>query len=82
MQLARQGLGAVVRPGEALRSVDAEADLSVRLIELDTRLPSVLEVDGRGPHPQSARAVGWSESAVRRRMVPVVCIPGSAPVVA
>ncbi|WP_040778820.1 Lrp/AsnC family transcriptional regulator [Nocardia pneumoniae] len=38
------------------------------LTELDERLLPVLATDGRAAYPQLARAVGWSESAVRRRV--------------
>ncbi|MDQ0798257.1 Lrp/AsnC family transcriptional regulator [Streptomyces sp. B1I3] len=40
----------------------------VDLTDLDHRLLPVLAADGRAPYPHLARQVGWSESAVRRRM--------------
>lgn len=40
----------------------------VALTDLDRRLLPVLAADGRAAYPQLARAVGWSESAVRRRL--------------
>lgn len=38
------------------------------LTELDDRLLPALAADGRAAYPQLARTVGWSESAVRRRV--------------
>lgn len=40
----------------------------VALTELDRRLLPALAVDGRAAHPRLARMLGWSESAVRRRL--------------
>ncbi|WP_078870935.1 Lrp/AsnC family transcriptional regulator [Streptomyces caatingaensis] len=40
----------------------------VALTDLDRRLLPALAADGRAAYPQLARAVGWSESAVRRRL--------------
>lgn len=38
------------------------------LTDLDRRLLPVLAADGRAGYPELARQVGWSESAVRRRL--------------
>ncbi|AFU03143.1 Lrp/AsnC family transcriptional regulator [Nocardia brasiliensis] len=51
----------------ALRGPAAESTPPI-MTELDRRLVPVLAVDGRAPYPSLARAVGWSESAVRRRL--------------
>ncbi|WP_372411040.1 Lrp/AsnC family transcriptional regulator [Streptomyces luteireticuli] len=40
----------------------------VALTDLDRRLLPALAADGRAAYPQLARTVGWSESAVRRRL--------------
>ncbi|MBH1937292.1 Lrp/AsnC family transcriptional regulator [Streptomyces sp. AV19] len=40
----------------------------VALTDLDRRLLPALAFDGRAAYPQLARTVGWSESAVRRRL--------------
>jgi DNA-binding Lrp family transcriptional regulator len=38
------------------------------LTDLDRRLIPALAIDGRAPYPVLARRIGWSESAVRRRL--------------
>jgi DNA-binding Lrp family transcriptional regulator len=50
---------------EQLRWTASEADGPA---ELDERLLPVLAEDGRADHPTLARATGWSESTVRRRL--------------
>ncbi|WP_040731281.1 Lrp/AsnC family transcriptional regulator, partial [Nocardia tenerifensis] len=46
----------------------AEEPAPVAMTELDRRLLPALALDGRAAYPSLARAVGWSESAVRRRL--------------
>jgi DNA-binding Lrp family transcriptional regulator len=50
---------------ERLRWRTSEADGPA---DLDERLLPVLAEDGRADHPRIARATGWSESTVRRRL--------------
>ncbi|MFI9508072.1 Lrp/AsnC family transcriptional regulator [Nocardia sp. NPDC052566] len=52
----------------ALRSPLSEAAESVTLTDLDRQLLPRLAADGRAAYPQLAAAIGWSESAVRRRL--------------
>lgn len=40
----------------------------VELTDLDRRLLPALAADGRAAYPDLARRIGWSESAVRRRL--------------
>ncbi|WP_242587133.1 Lrp/AsnC family transcriptional regulator [Streptomyces sp. MST-110588] len=58
------GTGHGVRSGHGGTAVPRPRTLT----ELDRRLLSVLAADGRTAYPDLARAVGWSESAVRRRL--------------
>ncbi|MEU7898247.1 Lrp/AsnC family transcriptional regulator [Nonomuraea sp. NPDC049152] len=53
---------------EALRPDYPAVGAAVALTELDRKLLPELSVDGRAPFPVLARSVGWSESAVRRRL--------------
>lgn len=53
---------------KALTSADADDVASAALNDLDRRLLPALAVDGRATYPSLARTVGWSESAVRRRL--------------
>ncbi|WP_280310408.1 Lrp/AsnC family transcriptional regulator [Nocardia abscessus] len=52
----------------ALRAPTAGPPAPVAPSELDQRLIPALAADGRATYPRLARAVGWSESAVRRRV--------------
>ncbi len=52
----------------ALRAPAADPPAPVAPSELDQRLIPALAADGRATYPRLARAVGWSESAVRRRV--------------
>ncbi|MBF6225988.1 Lrp/AsnC family transcriptional regulator [Nocardia abscessus] len=52
----------------ALRAPGADIPAPVAPSELDQRLIPALAADGRATYPRLARAVGWSESAVRRRV--------------
>ncbi|MGI5157498.1 AsnC family transcriptional regulator [Microbispora sp. CA-102843] len=52
----------------ALRPLAPDGAAAVRLNDLDRRLLPVLAADGRATYPRLARHVGWSESAVRRRV--------------
>ncbi|BDT99691.1 AsnC family transcriptional regulator [Nocardia sputorum] len=52
----------------ALRAPDTDPAATVTPSELDRRLLPALAADGRAAYPRLARAVGWSESAVRRRL--------------
>ncbi len=52
----------------ALRPPPAADASPVRLTELDRRLLPALAADGRAAYPDLAQQVGWSESAVRRRL--------------
>ncbi|MGW9494912.1 Lrp/AsnC family transcriptional regulator [Streptomyces prasinus] len=53
---------------DSLRLGPTEDTGPVRLTELDRRLLPALAADGRAAYPSLARHVGWSESAVRRRL--------------
>ncbi|UFS98578.1 Lrp/AsnC family transcriptional regulator [Nocardia huaxiensis] len=50
------------------RLASAHAPRVLALTELDRRLLPALALDGRAGYPSLSRAVGWSESAVRRRL--------------
>ncbi|MEU4341998.1 Lrp/AsnC family transcriptional regulator [Nocardia sp. NPDC023852] len=52
----------------ALRAPEQTGAGPIVLSDLDERLLPILAADGRAAYPQLARAVGWSESAVRRRV--------------
>ncbi len=52
----------------ALRPPRTADPAPVRLTDLDRRLLPALAADGRAAYPDLARLVGWSESAVRRRL--------------
>jgi DNA-binding Lrp family transcriptional regulator len=52
----------------ALRSPGTGDAAPVTLTDLDRRLLPALAIDGRAAYPVLARQVGWSESAVRRRL--------------
>ncbi|MGK8522479.1 Lrp/AsnC family transcriptional regulator [Nocardia asteroides] len=52
----------------ALRALDADPPEGVPPSGLDERLLPALAADGRAAYPRLARVVGWSESAVRRRV--------------
>ncbi|TLF72550.1 Lrp/AsnC family transcriptional regulator [Nocardia cyriacigeorgica] len=52
----------------ALDPPSGELSGPVTLTELDRRLLPALAVDGRAAYPRLAGALGWSESAVRRRL--------------
>lgn len=52
----------------ALRPPAAADTGPVHLSDLDRRLLPALAADGRAAYPDLARLVGWSESAVRRRL--------------
>ncbi|WP_280336168.1 Lrp/AsnC family transcriptional regulator [Nocardia wallacei] len=52
----------------ALRIPEPETSGAVVLTDLDRRLLVALRLDGRADFPSLARATGWSESAVRRRV--------------
>lgn len=52
----------------AVRPPESTPHAPLVLTDLDERLLPVLAADGRAAYPQLARAVGWSESAVRRRV--------------
>ncbi|MEU1546304.1 Lrp/AsnC family transcriptional regulator [Nocardia sp. NPDC005745] len=52
----------------AIRTPHADQATPVVPSELDQRLLPALAADGRAAYPRLARAVGWSESAVRRRV--------------
>lgn len=52
----------------ALRPVDAGDAAPIPLTDLDRRLLPALAADGRAAYPALAREVGWSETAVRRRL--------------
>ncbi|MGY2010215.1 Lrp/AsnC family transcriptional regulator [Nocardia gipuzkoensis] len=52
----------------ALRAPAADPPAPVTPSELDQRLIPALAADGRATYPRLARTVGWSESAVRRRV--------------
>ncbi|MEV6339706.1 AsnC family transcriptional regulator [Nocardia vinacea] len=53
---------------EALQPPDTDATQSLSLTELDHRLLAALSLDGRTAYPDLARRVGWSETAIRRRL--------------
>ena len=53
---------------DALRPAPATDTGPVRLTDLDHRLLPALAADGRAAFPDLARQIGWSESAVRRRL--------------
>ncbi|WP_280236631.1 Lrp/AsnC family transcriptional regulator [Nocardia cyriacigeorgica] len=56
---------------EQIAALDAPVDDvsgRVRLTELDRRLLPALAIDGRTAYPRLAGTLGWSESAVRRRV--------------
>jgi DNA-binding Lrp family transcriptional regulator len=53
---------------EALRPPSADAAPQLPLSDLDHRLLAALSLDGRASYPDLARRIGWSESAVRRRL--------------
>ncbi|MEV6323996.1 AsnC family transcriptional regulator [Nocardia sp. NPDC051787] len=65
-----QGRMSALSPEQSAAVCAPEADPPAPLVlsELDKRLLPVLAADGRVAYPQLARAVGWSESAVRRRV--------------
>ncbi|WP_240799190.1 Lrp/AsnC family transcriptional regulator [Streptomyces sp. A0958] len=52
----------------ALTPAATEEAQPVELTDLDRRLLPALAADGRAAYPDLARQVGWSESAVRRRL--------------
>ncbi|WNI20577.1 AsnC family transcriptional regulator [Streptomyces sp. ITFR-16] len=52
----------------ALRPDPVEDGAPVELTDLDRRLLPALAADGRAAYPDLARRIGWSESAVRRRL--------------
>ncbi len=52
----------------ALRAPGADPPQAVAPSELDQRLLPALAADGRATYPRLARTVGWSETAVRRRV--------------
>ncbi|MGV9576556.1 Lrp/AsnC family transcriptional regulator [Streptomyces sp. NPDC003509] len=52
----------------ALRPPSEAGPTPVHLTELDRRLLPVLAADGRAAYPELARRIGWSESAIRRRL--------------
>lgn len=52
----------------ALRPASTADTAPVALTDLDRRLFPALAADGRAAYPDLARQVGWSESAVRRRL--------------
>lgn len=52
----------------ALRSPAPGDAAPVLLTDLDRRLLPALAIDGRAAYPALAKQVGWSESAVRRRL--------------
>lgn len=52
----------------ALRPAPTAGNAPVPLTDLDRRLLPALAADGRAAYPDLARRVGWSESAVRRRL--------------
>lgn len=52
----------------ALRPAPTAGTAPVPLTGLDRRLLPALAADGRAAYPELARQVGWSESAVRRRL--------------
>ncbi|UAK30632.1 Lrp/AsnC family transcriptional regulator [Nocardia asteroides] len=52
----------------ALRAPEPAPPAKVTPSELDQRLLPALAADGRAAYPQLSRVVGWSESAVRRRV--------------
>ncbi|MDQ7806851.1 Lrp/AsnC family transcriptional regulator [Amycolatopsis sp. A133] len=52
----------------ALRPPGTGDPTAVALTDLDRRLLPALAADGRAAYPGLAREVGWSESAVRRRL--------------
>ncbi|ALC24109.1 Lrp/AsnC family transcriptional regulator [Streptomyces pristinaespiralis] len=52
----------------ALRPAVTTENAPVALTDLDHRLLPALAADGRAAYPELARHVGWSESAVRRRL--------------
>lgn len=67
------GRTSALTPGQiaALRPAPAEHTTPTSrtsLTELDRRLLPALAADGRAAYPELARLVGWSESAVRRRL--------------
>ncbi|MFD0363133.1 Lrp/AsnC family transcriptional regulator [Nocardia sp. GCM10030253] len=53
---------------DALRPPYSDEAAAVSLIDLDRALVPALAVDGRASYPELARRLGWSESAVRRRL--------------
>lgn len=52
----------------ALRPAPGGSATSIVLTDLDRRLLPALAADGRAAYPRLATHVGWSESAVRRRL--------------
>ncbi|MFE3445930.1 Lrp/AsnC family transcriptional regulator [Nocardia sp. NPDC059180] len=52
----------------ALNPLAGDRSGRVALTDLDRRLLPTLAVDGRAAYPRLAGALGWSESAVRRRL--------------